>query len=225
MKGNSCFGWPNGKIVQIFVLSLALLLLDHVFFSTESFAEDSSTHEIESNLNSIIEAMGYIDIEIDQCTLRFSRNIVPDESNNRANKYIRTLHLETIDWGIEPTLSELDLSPLYRYYSLEFTTLKSYYEIYRESIFFMLWARREYPLANWPYEHPKFHDQFTSVLEIHAEQMIADFEKLNSWTDFSSFGRSTSFSQNFEIGFGTEGPLISFAQALQRYSQAKRCDS
>jgi hypothetical protein len=212
---------------RMFFLSLAFLMFGWVFFLSESFAEDASAIEIESNLISTIESMGYIDIEVDECALTFSRSIVPSEINNSAYKYTRSVHLDTIDWGIEPKILELslDTGKYYRYYSLELLTLKSYYEKYRESISFRIWVRERYPLAKWPYEHPKFHDQFTSVLEAKAKLMIADFADMNSWTDFSSFGGSTRFPQNFEVGFHVEGPLIDLSNALQRYSRKVGCDS
>jgi len=164
-------------------------------------------------LSNSLSEMGYVQVEVSGCTVSFSREGPPNEENNGFYKYSRTIHLGNLNLIEMSPVSQVQLDDRTIYQILA-PLSSEYSELFRQTFFFRTWVRKKYPGVYWPYEHPKFHDAFSPLVEAELQNWFTQIEKMNIRIDYANFGPVTVMPVQFDMTFGSFEPLAYFREAL-----------
>ena len=197
--------------------TFALLLLSFAAYAAELRAETAS-----DRLRRFLVSLGYTDVILDECLIRFSRDVVPSGANNGFYRYERLIHLDSISRiGSSEILRMTGVINLT--YALRLETTPLYYESYRKVYSFQSWLRENHPEVTWPYLHPQFHNELTPFVEGKAHAHILEMEDLNLWIDYSNFGRVSRIERDPAIMAADTESLSTLRSLLAEYSARSGC--
>lgn len=167
-------------------------------------------------------AMGYGSIKLFGCVISFSRTVTPTEENNHYFRYSRVIRLDTLE-DIENSTVEVIGFGEGKYFAFKVELNDEYADWELKIHSFSRWSRKKFPGSSWPHIHPSQYNEDTPRIEAELRYRMPSISRMNTWTDYSSFGKVTRAFPTFEMNFDQEAPLREFKSALFGYSNANNC--
>ena len=206
-------------VLAIAVVSLPSIFLFGGFDKTENVDRTASTLALEENL----VGMGYRDVSISGCWLRFARDLEPSEINRWTSGYERIVNIDYFrDFSRQEVTRGLNGNTVY--FILDVPLDDQYPLDTRAPVEFENWAERFFLGVQWPWsESPESREPVPSV-ERALEANFDDLDQLNRWISFQETGKSTQVETSFVLTWKEEISLNDFKRIITAYAKESDCN-
>ena len=173
-------------------------------------------------MRTALVGMGYTNIEIEGCELKYSKEFEPTRENNFYTHFDKFVLLDSLKSFNQ--IYAQRLVPNGIMYELRLRTWDSYLDTSFEYWQFELRISREYPNLYWPYIRPSDYTPFISEIERELHASVPSLKRLNRSVAHTQFGTTTvadglrSVIRSFQ-----KEPLLAFRAAVRDYIFQSSC--
>ena len=171
-------------------------------------------------MRAALVGMGYTNIEIEGCMVKYSREMEPTRENNFYTHYERFVLLDTMK----------SFDQIYRpywqrsLYKLRLQPRDSHMELAIEYWNFKDRINSEHPGLNWPSVWPQDYTPLISEIERELHASVPSLKSLNRFVIHTQFGTTTIESVIVTtIASPQKEPLLAFRAALHEYIFQSSC--
>jgi len=210
-----CFFFRFDLRKRIFLIVLLLSILP----VNGGYAQDHREGESKRIIVETLRSLGYEDIEIEKCDLKFSANLnnsCPSERPIRFERVIKLQHIPNDSGFIaEPLASTggrsniLRFSPVDPYFSTSVLRFES----------FRIFIEEEFPGSDWPWSY----DRKLPEIGSYFLDAFPDLESFSWWKFETCYGVSYSIDNQIGITGANLKALSDLGPAIQEYRSSKIC--
>ncbi|MFG5381175.1 hypothetical protein [Yoonia sp. R2-816] len=192
-------------------------------FGTHAAIAQSSPSDAATVERAFID-IGYSEVSLEHCKLSYGNTVTPTDENNGFHFFVTELHLDSLKDFSDVELWRQDSRDHPTYFLLNLRFLESYTFGRTEYDHFRYWVRRNFPEANWPYQHPKYADEFAAEIEDALQNRFPELERFNRTVSHTDNGTLTLILMGGTvIGSLEETALTTLRDSLWDYSQSQGC--
>lgn len=183
-----------------------------------ALADQGSDKKLETSL----AAMGYENIVLEGCEVRYSQNFVPTRETNGFSSLTHILKINHFARREDVQIRRFKSGAGY-FYILTIPVKPEYRGLYNQVINFRLWASDKYPHTNWPNLNPTDFDTSYQELEAELREVVPTLEQLTRKVLNTNFGQSTILHLRPQLESRDEVTLKALLENLYRFGAENGC--